>query len=136
MREIASGAINHALVFATNHACGPSNSGPYRFPATTTDGNYTGTDCIPEGSRIQLDPSINVDAIPGITPGELAVARALQTYGAYVTDNSPDLLSFAFEAPKARDVDPYPAAGFSGDYYNMPHIPWNSLQVLHNWHGT
>jgi hypothetical protein len=135
-REIANGSIDHALVFATDHACGPSSTGPYRFPATTTDGNYTGSDCIPEGTRIQLDPSINVDAIPGITPGEKAVAKALQRYGAYVNDNSPDRMSFAFEAPKTGTVDPYPAAGFTGDYYNMPHIPWSSIRVLRNWHGT
>lgn len=135
-REIANGSINHALVFATDHACGPSNSGPYRFPATTTDGNYTGTDCIPEGTRIQLDPSINIDTIPAITPGERAVAKALQRYGAYVTDNAPDRMSFAFETPKPGDTNPYPAAGFTGDYYNMPHIPWNHLRALHNSQGT
>lgn len=136
LREIANGSIDHALVFATDHACGPSNSGTYRFPATTTDGNYTGNDCIPEGARIQLDPSIDVNAIPGITRGERIVAKALQRYGAYVTDNSPDRMSFGFEAPKAGDADPYPAAGFTGDYDNMRHIPWNRLRVLRNWHGS
>jgi hypothetical protein len=136
MSEIKSGSIDHALVFATNHACGPSGSGPYRFPATTTDGNYFGSDCIPEGTRIQLDPSIDVDALPHITSGERAVAKALQRYGAYVTDNGSDRMSFEFEGPKAGDVDPYPAAGFTGDYYNMPHIPWSSLRVLGNWQGT
>jgi hypothetical protein len=135
-REIANGSIDHALVLATNHACGPSGSGPYRFPATTTDGNYTGSDCIPEGTRIQLDPSIDVDTLPHITAGERAVAKALQRYGAYVTDNCPDRMSFEFEAPKPGDVDPYPAAGLTGDYYNMPHIPWSSIRVLHNAQGT
>ena len=28
------------------------------------------------------------------------------------------------------------AAGFTGDYYNMPHIPWNRLRVLRDWQGT
>jgi hypothetical protein len=136
LQEISAGVINHALVFATNHACGPANSGEYRFPATTTDGTYMGSDCIPEGTRIQLDPSIDVNALPGISPGELAVARALQRYGAYVTDNSPDMMSFEFEMPKPSDLDPYPGAGLVGDYYNMPHIPWGSLRVLHDWQGT
>jgi hypothetical protein len=136
LSEISAGVIDHALVFATDHACGPSATGLYRFPATTTDGNYFGSDCIPEGAHIQLDPSINVNAIAGITPGERAVARALQVYGAYAVDNSPDRLSFAFEFPKAGQADPYPAAGFSGDYYNMPHIPWNRLRVLRNWKGN
>jgi hypothetical protein len=136
LAEIAAGVIPHALVFATDHACGPQNTGPYRYPATTTDGTYQGGDCIPQGARVQLDPSIDVDAIPGITPGERAVARALQRFGAYVNDNSPDRMSFAFEAPKPGQADPYPTAGFTNDYYNMPHIPWSQLRVLRKWQGT
>lgn len=129
--EIRQGHIDHALVFATDNAC----RNTMRFPATKTDGVSTRSDCIPEGARVQLDPSINVEQIPGITPGEKAVARALQIYGAYARDNGGAKMAFAFENP-AGEVDPYPSAGFAWDYYDMPHVPWKHLRLLRSWNGT
>lgn len=128
--EIAQSKINHALSFATHNSC----QKVYRYPATKTDGASSRGDCLPEGARVQLDPSIDVDALPGITPGERAVARALQTFGAYNRDNSEAPMAFAFEKPTGG-VNPYPAAGFSWDYYHMPHIPWDRLRVLRHWDG-
>jgi len=128
--EIAQRRIDHALNFATNNSC----QQVYRFPATKTDGASSRGDCLPEGARVQLDPSVDVDALPGITPGERTVAHALQTYGAYNRDNAGAPIAFGFEKP-TTGVDPYPAAGFAWDYYDMPHIPWNKLRVLHQWDG-
>ena len=130
--EIAQGNIDHALVFGTNNTC----RGTYRYPATKTDGGSQNANCIPEGARIQLDPSIDVDAIPGITPGEKTVAKALQRHGAYCNDSAGTTMAFSFELPAAGEADPYPGAGLAWDYYNMPHIPWNRLRVLRNWNGT
>lgn len=123
--EIAKGQINHALVFSTDNAC----SAVKRFPATQTDGASSRPDCIPEGGRIRLDPSINVNAIPGITAAERTVARALQTYGAYAIDNGGARMAFIFEAPNGR-ANPYPGAGFGWDYYQMSKIPWAKVQYL------
>ena len=123
--EIAQGRINHALVFSTNNAC----QSVYRYPATKTDGLSARSDCLPEGTRIQLDPSINVDAIAGMSPGERAVAKALQTYGAYAVDNGGANMAFVFETPSG-EADPYPGVGMSWDYYGFDHIPWNRLRVL------
>jgi hypothetical protein len=120
-----SGVIPHALSIATDNSC----SGGFRAPAVKSDGSSGRGDCVPEGARLQLDPSINVDALPGITPGERAVAKALQTYGAINRDNAGTPLCVQFEAPFG-EADPYPAAGFTGDYYQMPHIPWAKLRVL------
>ncbi len=130
--EIREGRIDHALSFATDNAC----AGAMRHPATKTDGLSHRWDCIPQGARVQLDPRIDVDAIPGITPGEKAVARALQKYGAYARDNAAAPMAFAFEKPTHGKDDPYPAAGFEWDYYNMPHIPWDRLRVLRSWNGS
>jgi len=85
---------------------------------------------------VLLDPSLDVDAIPGITPGERAVAKALQTYGAYNRDNAGAPMAFAFEKPVNNESDPYPSAGFPWDYYDMPHIPWTSLRVLRSWNAS
>jgi hypothetical protein len=123
--EVRNGHIPHTLSVATNNSC----TGAFRAPATKTDGQSGRGDCVPEGARLQLDPSIDVDAIPGITPGERAVARALQTYGAINRDNCGSNLCVQFEAPFG-EADPYPGAGFQGDYWTMPHIPWARLRVI------
>ena len=123
--EMTQGHIDHALAFISDNTC----ANVYRYPASKTDGHSTQTNCIPEGARIQLDPSINIDAIPGITPGEKIVAHALQTYGAYCKDTGGARLAFGFEDPLGKP-NPYPSLGFAWDYYDMPHVPWNHLRVL------
>jgi hypothetical protein len=136
-REISSGVIDHALNFASN-AVTPN---ALRFPAIKSDGtNMAGvplTQTLPEGARIRLDPTVNLDAIPGITRGELAVGKALQKYGAFCADQGGARMSFEFESP-AGDAgsDPYPAAGFAWDYFHMSHIPWDKIQVLRQWNGA
>ena len=127
--EIARGRIDHALVFSTANAC-PT----HRYPASKSDGRSRRSDCVPEGARIQLDPSIDVDSLPGITGGERAVARALQLYGAYAIDSGGAALAVIFEAPTA-EPDPYPAAGLDRDYFPMIHIPWERVRLLRQWDG-
>ncbi len=128
--EIAAGVINHALVVQTDNAC----AGRFRAPALKTDGDSVRSDCIPEGARIQLDPTINLAAISGLTPGERAVARALQVYGAYVIDKAGTSMSVSFEVARdATSSSPgavYTRAGLSWDYFGMPRVPWKRLRVL------
>lgn len=131
--DIKSGAINHALVFSTSDCAAPASV--FRYPAIHSDGKYTGTGAIPEGARVQLDPSINVDGIANITAGEKMVAKALQQYGAYAVDcagsTGPGGMGYYFEDPREEGVaDPYPGVGFAWDYFGMDHIPWKSLKVL------
>lgn len=131
-RKAAAGDINailHALSFATGNSCGPNGSDNYRYPAAKTDGESTRSDCVPEGARFQLDPSIDVANLPNATPLEKAVARALQVYGGYNRDNCGANLCLSFENPLG-EADPYPAAGVPNDYWHMPHIPWHRLRVV------
>jgi len=129
--EIAQGVIRHALVLSTNNACAKG----FRAPAIKTDGRSSSGDCLPEGARLQLSPTVNVSAIPGITRGERSVALALQKYGAYVVDVGGASAAFSFEKPTTGQ-NPYPAAGFPWDYWHMPHIPWSRMRVLNNWSGS
>ena len=128
--EIRRGRINHALVFSTDNSCRRR----FKYPAGKTDGTSDRRNCIPEGTRIQLKPWVDVSAIRGITRGERAVAKALQRYGAYAVDAGGARMALIFENP-IGERDPYPAAGFSFDYFNMPHIPWKRVRVLRQWDG-
>ena len=127
----ANTGINHALAFSTDLA-GPD----FVYPAAKSDGqNWAGVAVpIPEGYRIQLDPSIDVDAIPGMTPGERVIAKTLQTHGAYVVDQGSARMAFAFELlDDATSTSPgsvWVDAGFAWDYYDMNAIPWSQLRVL------
>jgi hypothetical protein len=132
--EIARGRIDHALVFSTSNACRDD----YRYPATKTDGQSTRTDCVPEGARIQLDPSIDIESL-GLTPAEHTIALALQKYGAYAVDVGGTFMAFYFEiASDASSFDPgsvYASAGLSSDFFVLQAIPWGYLRVLNSWDG-
>ena len=128
----ANTGLNHALVTSSNIA-GPGFVGP----AIKSDGtNIAGVATpIPEGYRLQLDPTINIDAIPGITPAEKVVAKTLQTYGAYIIDQGGSALAFQFEllsdaTSTSKPGSAWTAAGLSWDYYDMAHIPWSQLRVV------
>ena len=83
--EIARGRIDHALAFAYD---GPSAERVY--PATKSDGLRAGEATLPEGARLQLDPSLSAVRLRswGCRGACLVIARALQRYGMYVVDNS------------------------------------------------
>lgn len=133
--EIARGEIKHALVFSTDSA----KPTTYKYPAQKTDGdNASGTAApIEEGTRVQLDPSINVDAIPNITAAEKVIAKALQVYGAYCGDKGSSRMGFSFEHVGGTSPGAvYVANGLEWDYFDMSHIPWSSLRTLQKWDGT
>jgi len=83
--EIESGRIGHALAFGYNY---PSSG--FVFPATKSDGDGLAGVDLPEGARLQLDPTLNgthFDAW-GLSPAGKVMARALQEFGMIVVDNS------------------------------------------------
>lgn len=135
LEEVASGRIEHALAFASRYA-----SRAVRYPAKRSDGTYGGPGGIPVGTRVRLDPSLDVAALPGITRGELAIARALQEYGAYCIGRTSELsmLFFAELAPDAGNGQVgavYSASGLVEDEAGLEHLPWEALQVLARWDG-
>lgn len=128
LAEIAAGNIPHALALQSTNACTT-----FRSPALKSDGTSARKDCLPEGARLQLDPSVDLSKL-GLSRGEMAVAKAMQTYGGYVMDVSAVPLSVSFERDTAAgrgDLgDTYEAAGFRWDYDGMERIPWDKLRVL------
>jgi hypothetical protein len=83
--EIERGRIDHALALAYAY---PSPA--FVYPARKSDGLGRADRDFPEGTRLQLDPSLSEAdlAALGIAGPALTIAHALQTYGAYVVDNS------------------------------------------------
>jgi hypothetical protein len=135
-QELADGRIDHALVFSTDKPCGPANSGPYRWPATTTDGYVVDEPCIPQGARVQLDPTLDLDAMTELTPVERIVGKALQEFGAYCVDGGGSRMAFATEAartPAQRAI--YAGLALSDDYHGLPNLP-REYTVLASWDGS
>ncbi|MDV7999966.1 hypothetical protein [Rhodococcus sp. IEGM 1408] len=127
--EIRRGVIDHALALQSNNAC----AGSFRAPAIKTDGRSDRPDCVPEGSRIRLDPTLDLDVLD-LPPAQLAIARAFQLYGGYVVDVGGAPLSISFElAPDAEGTYPgevYRQSDLRWDYDGLAGIPWDRLQLL------
>lgn len=83
--EIIQGEINHALAFAY-----PLPSGDFVYPATKSDGQGVAEYELPEGARLQLDPSLTESDLTslGCVGACQTIARALQEYGMYLIDIS------------------------------------------------
>ncbi|MEH6409229.1 MAG: hypothetical protein V7741_01795 [Hyphomonas sp.] len=97
--EIKTGRIPHALMIAS-----PSiRSGEFVRPASTARLQYTGMapseTGLPLGARLQLDPDFNIES-SGLSPAGKIIARALQTYGAYVGDQAGANVLFAEAGPE------------------------------------
>jgi hypothetical protein len=121
--EIDQGRIDHALAFAYS-----APSGAFVYPASKSDGagfgGVLGTD-LPEGSRLQLDPAKTEADFDGwgLPPAAKTIARALQTYGMYVVDNSGSSKIF---------MEDRLTAGWDAsiDRHLTEKIPWTAFRVL------
>lgn len=64
---------------------------------------------MPEGTRFRLPPTLNVDAIPGLSPYGRAVAHAVQRYGMVLTDKDGNpgdtqLYALGFSVERQHDI--------------------------------
>lgn len=132
--ELRAGAIEHALTFLQSNPMGPYNSTNHRYPATNTDGSRTLANGLIEGSRIQLDPSINLASLSTLSAIERMVGTALQKYGGYVSDNGGNnnmAAGFYFEKPiSSADISFYNSIGLKQDWQPLDNIPRTSIRVL------
>lgn len=121
--EIERGHIDHALAMITPY----TRAGYIACPATHTDGKAEDPAAIPEGAHVQLDPAVNVDAQPWPV-WEKIIAKALQTYGAYIVDTGGALA--------VRGVTDQNQGGNQWASVRVPKggnisdIPWRRLRVL------
>jgi hypothetical protein len=122
--EIAQGHINHALALFLPL----TKAGYIACPATHTDGVSSDPAAIPEGARVQLDPAFNVDAQPW-PAWQKSIAKALQNYGAYVTDTS-GVLGLRGQADQNPGSLTWAAAGVSNNAPSLSNFPWTRMRVL------
>ena len=130
IREAQAGRIAHALAL---QIIAPATWTRVSWPAQRSDGYDSSPHAIPEGTRLRLDPSVNVDALP-LHPLAKMIARAAQTYGFIVTDKSGAVAvvtenGAAVKAKTGRD--PWVRIlGRTPSWKVMKGFPWDRLQAL------
>ncbi len=123
-QELRSGHIDHALFFAY-----PSTkSGGPVSPATSSDGRLDGAGAMPEGARVQLDPSLDLDTL-GLQPYQRTIAAALQTYGMILGDTGGALGLYAV-GRQSFATDPYEGILPKEDFPDLSDIPADRFRVL------
>jgi hypothetical protein len=125
--DLVAGAIDHALAIVLPDVRYAS----YVAPAERDDGSSTSAGAIPEGSRLRLDPSLNIASL-NLPPMVRMLALAAQRYGIYVRDYS-SIAAFVGQDPttSAYGSSLYAAAydGMSTGQL-MQYFPWSHLQVV------
>lgn len=121
--EVDQGQINHALAFAYN-----SPSSNYRYPASKSDGgNFGGVLNVdlPEGARLQLDPTLSDSYFQniGLSPPAIVIAHALQKYGMIVVDHSGSSKIY---------LEQRTTAGWNSSITRnmLSTIPWSKFRVI------
>jgi hypothetical protein len=122
-QELLRGRIDHGLIFSYPYT---SRAG-FVSPATETDGASDRSDAMPEGARLQLDPTFNVGSLPRY---ERTIARALQRYGMYLADTGGNNVSLYAVNPQSYRRNPYRGLLPGGDYVDLRNIPINLFRVI------
>jgi hypothetical protein len=81
--EVTAGAIRHVLKVAS----GPETSARHVFPMVGSDGDSTHRYAPPQGLRLRIRPSVDIDALR-LGKQATVIAKALQRYGMYLGDSA------------------------------------------------
>lgn len=126
--ELRAGHIDHALALALPQV----RAAVYSWPAQRTDGTMLSPDAIPEGTRLRLDPTLDLSRL-SLPPVTRMIAEAAQRYGIVVRDRAGSIAFYA-EDPTPTGSDPYSGPnGFFGGMYPsklLAGFPWGRLQAL------
>jgi hypothetical protein len=133
IKDVQSGSIEHAIAL---HLPKPGKG--YSYPAKRGDGWDTSSAKVPEGTRLRLDPSVDVNSL-GLHPIAKMIAKAAQKYGFIVTDTS-GCTSVVAESPSAAMAatgsNPWePLMGGTPQYSIMANFPWAKLQAVQSGYG-
>lgn len=126
--DVRFGSIEHALALQI-----PEPAARLSWPAQRTDGGNTHPHAVPEGTRLRLDPSLDVDGL-GLHPIAAMIARAAQRYGFIVTDHAGAVAVVAESGvpeAAATGVDPWEQLlEGTAEYEVLENFPWDRLQAL------
>ena len=125
LRDLKLGQVDHALAMAIPHA----RAGTWSWPATHGDGNSSHPNSLPEGARLRLDPSLNIDSLH-LPPLTKMLAEAAQRYGIVLRDQS-SIVTFYGEDPTPTGTDPWQSTHLAESLNSLiGQFPWKHLQVL------
>lgn len=128
IKEAQEGKVDHALAMALPTV----RYWWYSWPAQRSDGNYAGTQYIPEGAHFRVDPTLNVDSM-NLSPFAKMLAKAMQRYGVIVRDVSSTIQLYG-EDHTPTGSNPWP--GIIGPAYPnntwsmLAKLPWKRMQLL------
>jgi hypothetical protein len=123
--ELARGRIDHALIFSYPY----TSAAGFVSPATESDGASGRRDAIPEGTRLQLDPRLDLDSLH-LPRYARTIARALQRYGMYLADSGGRGVSLYAVNPQSYASNPYAGVLPGGPYADVEKIPIDRFRVL------
>lgn len=127
--ELKAGSINHAIAIGIN----APRAGVMSWPANRSDGTSNDQNAIPEGTRLRLDPSLDVDSLH-ISSVAKTIAKAAQTYGFIVRDNTGGpIVVYGEDAEPYLDAgkpNPYKGLDPMPEYDWLANFPWDRLQVM------
>lgn len=110
----------------------------WSWPANRSDGRDPAADAIPLGSRLRLDPSVDVDAL-SMDPVGKAIAKAAQKYGFLVVDTSGAVSVIAQNGTPAEaetGTDPWTQVlGGTPTYEVLKGFPWDKVQLIEKDYG-
>jgi hypothetical protein len=128
LADVRSGRIDHALSLVVPNTA----AGRMSWPAQRNDGWDTHPDAVPEGTRLRLDPAVDVDALE-LEPVATMIAKAAQEYGFLVADTGGSVAVIA-EGGAADPVtgrDPWDDVLQGVPTHRvLEDFPWEQLQVL------
>lgn len=130
--ELKAGEIKHVMGISLVEA---EHKNIYSWPANRSDGlnPQNAPNRIPEGLRLRLDPTVNVDSLPMSNAGKI-IAKAAQKYGFVVWDKAGALgirMQNSATYTSLGQADPYPALfGWKPNYAVLNGFPWDRLQFL------
>lgn len=129
LKEAEAGKIEHAMSLGLKSIA----RSPIVVPANRTDGQSDSPSAPPMGTRLRLDPSVDVDALD-LTPLGKAVAEAAQTYGFIVAETA-HTVSIGAESGQMIEAetgkDPWePILGDVPWYSQLENFPWDKVEVV------
>ena len=87
---------------------------------------------MPMGSRIQMDPTVNLDSLAFLRPADKIICKALQVYGAYTsesTNSGSGATSLYFQqynigdgASPLGNISPFPSSPMSKEVFRYCRI--------------